>query len=189
MRWIRAASLIILFTLPLTVAAQTQVYRNRPFGYEVPIPRGLYLFSPHEMNGVDHGRQLFFKPTKVEDCNNGGCDRYIEFSGNFNTADDTAKLHDLLESECKVFGGKKCLKPPEGLKINGLACESARVKLPDGRIEFLVVTQAGKPAPDFDPTVPSINFSVVLLTTREHLESDMRFLRVILKTIRIPPED
>ena len=189
MRWIRAVTLIILSTLPLTVAAQTNVYRNRQFGYEVPIPRGLYLFSPHEMNGVDHSRQLFFKPTRVEDCNNGGCDRYIEFSAYYNATEDTAKLHDLLNHECTVFGGKECLQPPGDLKIEGLKSESARVILPDGRIEFLVVTQAGKPAPDFDATVPSINYSVVLLTTKEHLEEDMRFFLIILKTIRISPQN
>jgi hypothetical protein len=140
------------------------------------------------MNGVDHGRQLFFKPTKIEDCNNRGCDRYIEFGAYYNTTDDTAKLHDLLKDECTVYGGKECLPPPDDLKIKGLPCESARVNLPNGRIEFLVVTQAGKPAPDFDASVPSINFSVVLLTTKEHMEDDMKFFRIILKTIRISPK-
>jgi hypothetical protein len=179
----------MLAVLPFEASAQTEVYRNSEFGYVVPIPRGLYLFSPHEMTGIDHGRQLFFKPTRVEDCNNGGCDRYIEFAAFFNTIEATAKLHDFLEDECTVFGGKKCFQPTEDLKIEGLACESARINLPDGRIEFLVVTQAGKPAADFDPTVPSINYSVVLLTTQEHLEEDMKFFRIILKTIRIHPKD
>jgi len=189
MRWTRAVSLIIMSAFQLTIAAQTEIYRNPEFGYEVPIPRGLYLFSPHEMNGIDHGRQLFFKPTRVEDCNNGGCDRYIEFDANFNVIEDTAKLHNFLKDECTVFGGKECLPPPKELKIEGLACGSARVNLPDGRIEFLVVTQAGKPAADFDPTVPSINYSVELLTNKEHLENDLRFFRIILKTIRISPQD
>jgi hypothetical protein len=189
MRWVLAVSLIILSALPFMAAAQTKIYRNSQFGYEVPIPHGLYLFSPHEMNGIDHGRQLFFKPTRVEDCNNGGCDRYIEFNANYNTTEDTAKLHDLLKHECTVFGGKECLQPPDDLTIEGLKSESARVILPNGRIEFLVVTQAGKPALDFDATVPSINYSVVLLTTKEHLENDLRFFRVILKTIRISPQD
>src|ERR1017187_3611812 len=138
MQLIRVIPLLVLMSLPIPLDAQTNVYRNSEFGYAVPIPRGLYLFSPHEMNGVDHGRQLFFKPTRVEDCNNGGCDRYIEFNANYNTTEDTAKLHDLLEHECTAFGGKECLQPPEDLKIEGLKSESARVILPDGRIEFLV---------------------------------------------------
>jgi hypothetical protein len=187
MRWLRVVSLIFLFTLPLGVAAQSNVYRNHQFGYEVPIPTGLYLFSPHEMNGVDHGRQLFFKPTKVEDCNHGRCDRYIEFDAYYNVSDKTLKLHDFFENECTVFGGKKCLPPPDDLKIEGLPCESAKVNLPDGRIEFLVVTQAGKPIPNYNPTVPSINYSVILLTTKEHMDEDMKFYRLILETIRIAP--
>lgn len=185
MRWMRAVSLIVLTAMPLTVAAQSNVYRNRQFGYEVPIPPELYLFSPHEMNGVDHGRQLFFKPTKVEDCNHGGCDRYIEFNAYYNVSDNTLKLQDFFENECTVFGGKKCLAPPDDLKIKGLACKSAKVSLPDGRIEFLVVTQAGNPIPNFNPTAPSINYSVVLLTTKEHMDDDIKFFRIILNTIRI----
>jgi hypothetical protein len=181
--------LIFLTALPFAAVGQTEVYRNSDFRYEVQIPRGLYLFSPHEMTGIDHGRQLFFKPTRVEDCNNGGCDRYIGFYADYNTTDDTAKLHDLLEHTCTVFGGKKCLQPPEDLKIEGLPSESARVKLPNGNIEMIVVTQAGKPAPDFDASVPSINYSIVLLTTKKHLEEDMRSYRLILKTIRISPSD
>jgi hypothetical protein len=38
---------------------------------------------------------------------------------------------------------------------------------------MIVVTQAGKPVSDFDASVPSINYSVVLLTTKKHLEEDM----------------
>lgn len=189
MRLLRWSILMALIALPNSFLAQTRVYRNREFGYMVPIPRGLYLFSPHETNGIDHGRQLFFKPTRVEDCNNGGCDRYIEFDAFFNTVEDTAKLHDFLNHACTVFGGRECLPPPDDLKIEGLVCESARVDLPKEKIEFLVVTQAGKPSPDFDPTVPSINYSIVLLTTKEHLESDLQFFRIILKTIRISPKD
>jgi hypothetical protein len=95
------------------------------------------------MNGIDHGRQFFFKPTSVEDCNNGGCDRYIEVDAYYNTLEDTAKLHDFLEHECTVFGGVECLQPPEDLKVKGLASESARVKLPNGRVELLVETHSG----------------------------------------------
>jgi hypothetical protein len=141
------------------------------------------------MNGIDHGRQFFFKPTSVEDCNSGGCDRYIAVDAYYNTTNDTAKLHDLLEHECTVFGGVECLQPPPDLQIKGLKCESARVKLPNGKVEILVVTQSGKPAPDFDASVPSINYSICLLTSEEHLEEDMRFFRIILKTIQISPKD
>jgi hypothetical protein len=141
------------------------------------------------MTGIDHGRQFFFKPTSVEDCNNGGCDRYIEVDANYNCVEDTKHLHDFLEHACTVFGGVECLLPPEDLKVKGLASESAKVKLRDGRVEILVVTQAGKPDPNFDASVPSINYSIALLTNSGHLEEDLRFFRLMLKTIRISPPE
>ncbi|MGP8252829.1 MAG: hypothetical protein ACLQHF_12400 [Terracidiphilus sp.] len=181
------APLLVLMISTVHSLAQTRVYRNSEFGFEVPIPHGLYLFRPHEMNGIDHGRQFFFKPTSVEDCNHGGCDRYIEVDAYCNCTVDTAKLHDLLEHECTVFGGAECLDPPKGLMVKGMASESARAKLRDGRVEILVVTQAGKPDPNFDASVPSINYSIILLTNNEHLEEDLRFFRIILRTIRFFP--
>jgi hypothetical protein len=187
MRLMRLTVLLVLIVLPDSFLAQTRAYRNREFGFVVPIPDGLYLFSPHEMNGIDHGRQFFFKPTSIEECNKGGCDRYIAVDAFYNTVTDTARLHDYLEHACTVFGGVECLQPPPDLRIRGLKSESARVKLPNGRVELLVVTQAGKPAPDFDASVPSINYSICLLTSEEHLEADLVFFGTILSTIRISP--
>jgi hypothetical protein len=177
--------------MQIAAAAQTKVYRNREFGFVVPIPYGLYLFSPHQMTGIDHGQQLFFKPTSVEDCNSGGCDRYIAVDAEYNVIRDTMKLHDFLEHECTVFGGLECLQPPPDLQIKGLKSESARVKLPNGKIEILVVAQAGKPDPRFpdEGSVPAINYSIYLRTSEEHLDEDMRFFRIILNTIQISPKD
>ena len=121
MRLMRLAPLLILTVLPIQSLAQTRVYRNREFGFEVPIPHGLYLFRPHQMNGIDHGRQFFFKPTSVEDCNNGGCNRYIAVDANYNTVEDTAKLHDYLEHECTVFGGVECLTTSRGFQSQGIS--------------------------------------------------------------------
>jgi hypothetical protein len=191
MRWTRVVPLFILSILPIAVAAQSKVYRNREFGFVVPIPHGLYLFSPHQMTGIDHGRQFFFKPTRFEDCGQGACDRYITIDAEYNVIQDTIKLHDFLEHECTVFGGVECLRPPPDLQIKGLKSESARVKLPNGKVEILVVTQAGKHDPRFpdEGSVPAINYSIYLLTSEEHLEEDLRFFRIILKTIRISPKE
>jgi hypothetical protein len=139
------------------------------------------------MNGIDHGRQFFFEPTSVEDCKSGGCDRYIGVNANYNAIEDVSRLHDFLKHECKVFGGVECLQPPGDLRLNGLASESARIRLPNGKVEILVVTQAGKPSPDLDASVPSINYSIYLLTTEEHIDADLQLFRTILKTIRISP--
>jgi hypothetical protein len=47
---VRAVSQLVLAALPIAADAQTEVYRNRQFGFMAPIPHGLYLFRPHEMN-------------------------------------------------------------------------------------------------------------------------------------------
>ena len=187
MRVMRVVILLVFVASSIAAAAQTKVYRNLEFGFEVPIPDGLYLFSPHPMNGIDHGRQFFFKPTSVEDCNHSGCDRYIAIYANYNTVEHTARLHDFLNEECTVFGGEECLQPPPDLRVKGLKSESARVRLPNGKVELLVVTQAGKSDPDFDASVPSINYSICLLTNEEHLEADLLFFRKVLGMIRIFP--
>jgi hypothetical protein len=189
MRLMQLVPLLVLTALPAQSLAQTNVYYNRQFGFSVPIPQGLYLFSPHQMTGMDHGRQFFFKPTSVEDCNNGGCDRYIAVDAYYNSIEDTAKLHDFLKNECTVFGGPKCLQAPKDLTNKKMASESARADLPNGRVEILVVTQAGKPNPNVDDAAPSINYSIYLLTTKEHLEQDLLPFRVILRTIRISPTE
>jgi hypothetical protein len=189
MRLKAAILLLVLSAFPIELIAQAKVYRNRDFGIVVPIPHEPYVFSPRKMTGIDHGRQFFFKPTSVEDCGKGLCERYIDVFASYNSSEDTKKLHDFLEEQCTGIANGPCLPAPEDLKISRLSSEAARVNHADGKIEIIVVTQAGKPDPGFDATVPRVNYSFSLKTSAEHLDEDLRMYRAILKTIRIyPPE-
>jgi len=73
------------------------------------------------------------------------------------------------------------------LHIRGLKSEAGRFDRSDGSIEIIVVTQAGRPDPDFDASVPSINYELFLETDAVHLAQDLSIFRVLLKTIRIAP--
>jgi len=189
MRLRAAIPLLVLSAFPIALIAQANVYRNRDFGIVVPIPHGLYLFSPHRMTGIDHGRQFFFKPTTVEDCGKGLCDRYIDVFASYNAAENTKRLHDFLKEQCAEVANGPRLQAPEDLKVSGLPSEAARVNHADGKVEFIVVAQAGKPDPDFDASVPLFNYSISLMTSAQYLDEDLRMFRTILKTIRISPPD
>jgi hypothetical protein len=184
-----AILLLVLGAFPIALIAQAKVYRNRDFGIVVPIPHGLHVFSPRKMTGIDHGRQFFFKPTSVEDCGKGACDRYIDVFAGCNCFVDTAKLHDFLQNQCAAVANGPCVTAPEDLKVNGLSSEAARVNHPEGTVEIIVATQAGKPDPDFDSSVPSVNYSISLWTSEQHMDEDLRMFRIILKTIQISPPE
>lgn len=59
----------------------------------------------------------------------------------------------------------------------------------DGWIDIFVVTQAGEPDPDFDASVPSVNYDLSLHTKPNHLDADLRVFRTVLQMIRLssPP--
>jgi hypothetical protein len=56
-----------------------------------------------------------------------------------------------------------------------------------GSIQILVVTQAGKPDPDFDASVPSINYALSLYTDASHLDEDLAVFRAVLNAVKIAP--
>jgi len=189
MRLRAAVPLLVLFAFPVALIAQRTVYRNRDFGIVLPIPHGLYLFRPHSMTGIDHGRQFFFKPTSVKDCGKGLCDRYIEVFGSYNSAENTKRLHDFLSDQCVGVANGPCQPAPEDLKVSGLRSEAARVDHANGKVEIIVVAQAGKPNPDFDASAPGFNYSISLKSSARNLDEDLRMFRMILKTIRLSPPE
>jgi hypothetical protein len=81
----------------------------------------------------------------------------------------------------------QCQAPPAGLQINGLPSEAARVDHSDGSIEILVVTQTGKPNPDFDSTVPANNYELSLHTDPHSFDEDMTIFREVLSSLTISP--
>jgi hypothetical protein len=70
-----------------------------------------------------------------------------------------------------------------------MTTQAARVNRPDGWIDVIVVSQAGKPDRAFDPSVPSINYDVGLHTTPQYLDEDLRIFRAVLNTVRLSPSE
>jgi hypothetical protein len=68
-----------------------------------------------------------------------------------------------------------------------MATKAGKVDRSDGWIDIIVVTQAGKPDPDFDPHVPSVNYDLTLHAKSRYLEEDLRIFRVVLSTVRLSP--
>lgn len=94
----------------------------------------------------------------------------------------------LFNSDCVGFFKVFCGPAPKGLAVARLMSKSGRVSEGDWT-DILVVTQAGKPDPTFDPTVPSINYDLRLHTDRADLQVDLQVFRTVLQTIRIAPEE
>jgi hypothetical protein len=113
--------------------------------------------------------------------------RYVDISGNYNLSDDTKFLHDLLEWSCQSEVKKACSAAPAGLDIPGMKTEAGRLDRPDGSVKIIVVTQAGKPDPDYDASVPSINYELTLNTDAQHLNADLAVFRAVLKAVKIAP--
>jgi hypothetical protein len=80
-----------------------------------------------------------------------------------------------------------CIPAPADLNVNGLPSEAARINHSNGTIEIIVVTQAGKPDPDFDASVPSFNYDMRLYTDASHLDEDLAVLRAVLKAVKLDP--
>lgn len=114
--------------------------------------------------------------------------RYIDVFVSYQT-DDTKRLRDFLRSECVGVARAPCGPAPDGLHVAGLRSEAARVNRSDGWIDIFVVTQAGEPDPDFDASVPSVNYDLSLHTKPNHLDADLRVFRTVLQMIRLssPP--
>ncbi|MFZ0519725.1 MAG: hypothetical protein WAL95_01800 [Candidatus Acidiferrales bacterium] len=65
--------------------------------------------------------------------------------------------------------------------------KAGRVNRADGWIDIFVVTQAGKPDPQFDASVPSVSYDLSLHTTGRHLDEDLRTFREVLSTVKLSP--
>ncbi len=162
----------------------SQIYRNEQFGIVLPVPDGTVLCP--QLTGLDHGPVILLGNSDVKSCMNPDHRSIGVFAG-YNAADVTKHLADYMKWECENAEKRPCEQPPSDLKVPGLHSMAARVNDPNGRIEILVVTQAGKPDPDFDPTVPSVNYDLRLRTRSEHMEADLTVFRHVLQTIRLSP--
>jgi hypothetical protein len=167
-------------------APKTQVYRNDEFGITVPVPEGT-LFCVPRKDQHDHGPIFLPGSSDPSACDDIDHNRYVLIFASYNAIRDTKRLHDFFKDQCTGIGGGPCHQAPEGLRIPGMATKVGRVNRPDGWIDIIVVTQAGKPAPDFDPSVPSVNYDLTLHTKPRYLEEDLRVFRAVLSAVRLSP--
>ncbi len=180
-------SVVILCSLA-GAASRTETYRNQEFGITLPVPsKALLCHVTDDARGVDHGAQLLLGTEDATLCRKWSGKRYMDVFASYNVADDTKLLHDLLEYSCQSEVKKACSPAPAGLHIPGMKTEVGRVDRPDGSIKIIVVTQAGKPDPGFDASVPSIEYAFNLNTDAQHLDEDLTIFRAMLNTVKIAP--
>ncbi len=179
------------FTLVALMAfassASPRIYHNEEFGITLPVPERTLLcaFPPQH----DHGPVFVLGGATNQACFDLDRNRAIVIFASYNASDETKKLLDFLWWECTGIAKHPCGLPPEGLRIKGRTAAAARVDGADGWIDIFVVTQAGKPDPAFDASVPTINYDLSLRTTAEHLDEDLRVFRAVLASVRLAPAD
>jgi hypothetical protein len=189
---VRGLSFLIAALLLLATPVKAQVYRNEEFGITVPFPKEtLPCLAPEDQH--DHGPVFLLGTSDPGTCGDVPRieqSRHVDIFAFFNALDDTKKLHDLLKWACGGVGKESCGQGPPDLGVSGLRSAAGRVNHPDGWIDIIVVTQAGKPDLRFDDAfVPSVNYILTLHTTGRHFEEDLRTFRAVLATIRFSPAD
>ena len=184
----RNAVLLILLLLQSARAVGPQVYRNGEFGVTIPIPTNALLCSFPE-DEHDHGPLLLLGGADPKACDDQERSRYIVIFASYNAVDATKRLGDYLASECTGIGRGPCRLAPRDLQIAGMRSKAGRVNRTDGWIDIFVVTQAGKPDPQFDATVPSVNYELMLHTSARHLDEDLHTFREVLSTVRLSPPE
>lgn len=185
-------SLVILCSVA-SAASRKSVYRNEDYGIFLQIPPEAWL-CPAGGNGIDHGPALLLGSKNASVCRSYSRQkRWILIFGGFNAAEVSKTLHTFLKWQCAnaALDWKEpdavCSPAPDDLRVNGLPSEAARIDHSNGSIEIFVVTQAGKPDPGFDPSVPYVNYDLSLSTDAGHLDADLAVFRAVLKAVRLDP--
>jgi hypothetical protein len=179
---------VVAVAAVLSVAAtKPYIYRNPEFGITLPVPEGAFLCNTRK-DEHDHGPVMLLGVADTKGCYDMTEEkRHIEVFASYNAVDETKTLKNLFEWQFSgPLQGKRCSAPPH-LEINGLACMAGRINRANGVIVIFVVTQAGKPDPAFDPTVPTVNYELMLYTRPEHLKEDLQIFRKVLRTVRLSP--
>lgn len=186
-RSILVAAAVMVLAASLNAATdKPQIYRNEEFGITLPVPEGV-LLCPNPGSEHDHGPVMVLDRSGEKGCNDAEGGRIIEVFASFNAMRATKTLNKLLQSQCIDIAKGKCQSAPPQTTLKGLLSMAARVNRTDGWIDIFVVTQAGKPDPAFDASVPSINYVLWLHTRPEYLEKDLGIFRLVLGTIRLSP--
>jgi len=183
-------SLMILCSMA-SAASRKSVYRNEDYGIFLHIPSGAWL-CPYA-GGSDHGPALLLGSEDTSVCRSSSRQkRWIMIFGE-SVAEKSKTLHTFLEWLCANVPlnwnepGAVCNSAPANLSVYGLPSEAARIDHSDGMIEIIVVTQAGRPDPGFDASVPSFDYDMRLYTDASHLDVDLAVFRAVLNAVRIAP--
>ena len=171
----------------LNINMSQEIARNSEYGITLPVPDGT-LYCPPSKNVHSHGPVLLLGSRDLKNCSPlDENSRYIGVFASGNAVIRTKTLSGFLKYWACNNDQNPCIAAPKDLNIRGMPSMAARVNRSNGWIDISVVTQAGKPDPAFDATVPSINYYLGLHTNPEHLEEDLRIFRVVLQTIKISP--
>lgn len=187
-RTMLACSGVMVVTLLSAASDKPQIYRNGEFGITLSVPKGVML-CPNSEDVHDHGPLMLLNSSDAKRCSDAEWGRYIEVFAEGNAADATKTLNGFFRSSCSDpdTGKGKCGPPPADLLIAGMKIAAGTVNHPNGWTDVIVVTQAGKPDPAFDATVPSVNYVLRLRTNPKHQEEDLRTFRTVLQTIQLSP--
>ena len=186
MRFSRVLIGLVILCSVASAASRTSVYRNKEYGIFLPIPSGAWLCSvPY--SGANHGAAFLLGTHDESLCIKASGKRWVSIFAGYNAAEESKTLHTFLNWQCANEANGSCGQAPAGLRINGLSTETARVDHPDGSITIIAVAQAGKPDPDFDASVPSINYDLSLHTDAVHLDEDLVVFRAVLNAVKITP--
>lgn len=183
---------LIVFCSAVGAASQGSVYRNQQYGIFLPIPSGALLCKPpaYAGSGADHGAQLLLGTDDPSLCARSSGKRYLDVWASYSATDEEKTLRGILEMRCDFEVKRECSPAPAGLYITGMKTEAGRLDHSDGSITIILVTWAGRPAADFDDSIPSINYVLSLNTDGKHLSDDLKTFRAVLRTIKIaPPSD
>jgi hypothetical protein len=180
---------LLILGFAVGAVSQKSVYRNPEYGIVLPIPTGTLPCIPpiYEGNGADHGPQILLGTKDASLCSASSGKRYVNVFASYNSAYPTMSLQTLLATECQFETKSLCTAAPAGLGFGRLKSIAGRSDRPDGSIEIIVATQAGRPDPDVDASAPSINYELFLHTDLQHFEEDLVVFRALLETIRIRP--
>ncbi len=181
-----AAAAIAVAALLNAPATKPEIYRNPEFGIVLPAPAGALLCTTPQ-DEHDHGPYMLLATADSKGCHDIEHHRSVDVFASYNVSDETKKLHEFLRWECAHVAKGPCRPAPGGLRVPGLPSAAARVNRSDGWIDIIVVTQAGTPDPEFDPSVPFINYDLGLHTRPNYLGADLRVFRIVLQTIRLSP--
>ncbi|HEY6467019.1 MAG TPA: hypothetical protein VIY69_13560 [Candidatus Acidoferrales bacterium] len=194
MDWFRRVSggisLILLGALISSASLGDQkrtVYRNDEFGITLKVPQDALLCA-QPTGEHDHGPSMLLGTDDLKGCGDLENRRSIWVFGSYNINDEAKSLGRFLRWLCSDEQGRGCDTAPSGLRVTGLPSMAGEASHA-GWIDIIVGTKAGKPDPTFDPSVPSMNYTIQLHTEKQYLAEDLRVFRTVVRTIRIAPQE